>query len=285
MLRQDVKAGYLPRPTNESRGGTRDGRVWSAWEVNRARQLYGLRQKRFEGKFLKVALFLYDGWGWEQVKPLCLAGLGKAIAVESSTIRRHLKQPCPENVQFIMEDVEPELGVRRETVLLTWGLGLFGKPIEGGTLQQLFRAVHWFAVGGEPNKSDEQDMVLAEECMAQSGLTWDALVSAVEHANTEQVETARRTLREQCRTFRRWSRGYENREEGEKKSANSLNGLSQQELTELFRKLPQRFTPAQFLAATMGLFLYIQTIPWLPLLLFLWDATSTLRLQSESMQS
>lgn len=260
MLRQDVKERYIPHPASESRGGQRIGRIWENWEVKRVIYLYRLRNRGAKGQVLKVLLFLRDGWGWNDVKPICLTGLRKAIDIQSSPVRRRVRNYTEENVTFIAEDAAEIASIDIHTGLFIWGMGLFGKVLEGASLSPIYDAIHELAIGGEPDEDTKQMMFFAQQLIAGMGMTGESVVNAVETADDEKVELARRMLIQQIDLWRSWIRGYYNRN-NIKASTNILTlcGQSEQQLSKGFRELPKRITPAQTLAAMIAPFIFIQS--------------------------
>ncbi|MCL5284099.1 MAG: hypothetical protein M1330_05275 [Armatimonadetes bacterium] len=59
-------------------------------------------------RLLRVLLFLRDGWGWEQVKPVCLAGLKKTISISKGRVHKHVRRKDPGYVNSWIEEIHVE---------------------------------------------------------------------------------------------------------------------------------------------------------------------------------
>jgi hypothetical protein len=254
MLAQDVKKGYLPAPKRLGKGagkgvsGLRDDRA-----VRQAVHLYRLRSRGVTGELLRVFLFLRDGWGWEEVKQICIDGLRKLILIQSSPVRKHLRKPEPRNVEFCLADIVEETDINPTTARFVYGVGLFGKPLAGGSLQHLFSTFHK-VFASSSNDSDKRFLELMVSCVEHVtvglGLSWQEMEKLVETADNTKANKARIILRQQFVELRRIQRVYNVQKDitGVSTNIRTFFGKSEKELARLFRKLPQRVTTAQFLA-------------------------------------
>lgn len=253
MLSQDVKKGYLPSPEKIGRGASRGvGGVWDEWAVRRAVYLYRLRNRNINGQSLKVLLFFRDGWGWEEVKPICLAGLRKAIHLQKSEIIRRYRKPSKADV----EDAAHESTLKPETALFVYGMGLYGKPFEKGSLRHIYNPLHSAVTGtdGESNEYRDAELELIENTVADFGITWEHSIEIVEQATDEQARLALSLLCQEIRTWRGWLHNYNLQSNLKGQSTNPLTlcGRSLNELSKEFRSFPTRITPAQALALILA---------------------------------
>jgi len=249
MLAQDVKKGYLPSPEKIGRGANRGvGGVWDEWVVRRAVYLYRLRNRNVNGQPLKVLLYFRDGWGWDDIKPMCLAGLRKAIHLQKSEIIQRYRNPSKADV----EDAAHESALKPETALFIYGIGLYGKPFEKGSLKHIYNPLH-SAVSrsdGESNEYRAAELELIENTVADFGITWERAIEIVEQGNDEQARTALILLGQEIRTWRGWLHNshLQCNIKGQSTNPLTLCGRSLNELSKEFRSFPTRITPAQALA-------------------------------------
>ncbi|MBV9063950.1 MAG: hypothetical protein JOY77_13640 [Alphaproteobacteria bacterium] len=256
MLVEDVRAGYLPHPQQDPRGWKKGiGRLWEPWAWRRAAYLYRLRQRGATGPLLHVLLFLRDGWGWQRVRPLCLAGCRKIVGGEVSRIRRRLRRITPQGIVTIVEEIEAE-PVMQEAALFTWGLGLFGKPLPGGTLKPFLSAVAaTFGVQFAPGDVDE-----AEGILSRSGGQWKQMFELIQQANANDADNARCLLVRQLREWRGIVWTHARRNSHPMCSTNLLTafGSSKRELAASMRASTGRITSAQLVAALVGFCLFLE---------------------------
>src|SRR5262249_47481845 len=112
MLRQDTHDHYLPSPT---RRGRQKG-DWPDWAVSRAVRLYRLRKLGLRGQVLKVFLFYRDkngdGWGWNEIRPICAKALRMLIKLNKRHINKYLRYPIEEKdkdkVSRLLQDINEE---------------------------------------------------------------------------------------------------------------------------------------------------------------------------------
>ncbi len=252
MLRQDVKAGYLPAPRRVSRGYRKGvGSLLEGWAARRAIYLYRLRRKGLQGSLLKVFLFLRDGWGWESIRPLCVTGLKKAVRAQKVPVRQHLRgQPTPESLEFLMEDLT-NVYQAIDLVKLVLGMGYFGSPLPGGTFQPLVEGIQKvYGVAFEPI-----GLAKMEQAYFDSGLTWDQIIQLVNNADDAQAEKARMIFKSFVSWLRCLQQDYYAKQGISHQSTNPLTscGRSSKELADGFRAFPgARLTTAQALAALIG---------------------------------
>lgn len=251
MLGQDVKAGYLPPLIKDPRGRRGIGRFWPPFAVERAIYLYRLRRRGVTGNLLCVLLFLRDGWGWAQVRPICETGVRKIQAVQTSPVRRHLRTVTPASLDFIVEDASEGVFQSNELARFMWGMSFFGEPLSGGSLQPFFSAFR--SVYGH-DLSPDVDLE-AERLIRASGLNNAQLLTIIQSADAAQVERARCHFH----LFLRWLRRQQHAvllasgEHAGSSNPLTLFGRSRGELQEMGRSLPGRITPAQMLASFFAL--------------------------------
>lgn len=260
MLAQDVRADYLPAPTLAPRGPRQGvGRHWPQWAVWRAVYLYRLRKRGVQGDLLRMLLYLRDGWGWEQVQPLCLTGLEKALRAQGRGITSRVRRPAPTptNLDFLADKLAADESTSPTLARFIWGMGLFGQPLPDGSLLPFFEAFRTeFGVG-----SAEHGRVV-EQHLAHSGLTWARVLDLVRAADATQADAARRWFLASMRSFRGVYHGYLQLHGHRGQSANPLTlcGLPRVSVQETFRSLPGRPTAAQLLAAQLGVFLMFEEL-------------------------
>lgn len=252
MLGQDVKAGYLPPLEMEPRGFSAGiGRLWPPFSAERAVYLYRLRRRGAQGDLLRVLLFLRDGWGWEQVRPICERGMQKVLVAQTAPVRRHLRTVTPRNLSFITEDAAEGLFQSNTLPAFVWGMNFFGEPLPGRSLQPFFAAFRT-AYGHDVPESVDLE---AEQLVRDSGLSNERLMATIHSADVEQVERARQRFGQ----LLRWLRSLQHAllinsgKPGNSSNPLTLCGRSKVELQEMGRSLPGRITPAQMLASFFAL--------------------------------
>jgi hypothetical protein len=244
------------------------GRLWESWEVRRAFYLYRLRKRGVEGKLLRVLLFLRDGKGWEDVHPICLAGITKMIEMNKIPVRKQLRDINETSVVSIMDDViegmKPIHRLKKRTALFVWGLGFFGKALKYGSLNVIASALSKFIVGRklEPNNPINKQMEIAKQILVSSSLNWDQIIEIVKNASPEQANIARQRFRRFLNDFRQWLHANHRRQGLKQQSSNMLTwgGRSTAEFAEALREPSIRLTPAQVMAAMIGIVLVVEEI-------------------------
>jgi hypothetical protein len=246
QLWQDVKKGYLP--TSEKRGlgaGLGVIGVWDQLSVRRAVYLYRLRKRGLSGSLLRMLLFLRDGWGWKQVRPICLTGIKKIVRIEQSPIKQRYRNPTVGDVK----DAAFESPHKPDTALFIYGLGMYGEPFEGGSLIRLIKGIYSLSPDKDQTSDDTIDLKakIIEHFIAGSGMTWEKVVQIVDVASEEQAAFAVIMTRAQLQFLRQSIRAAQRREGTKGVSSNLLTmlGKSAREIAEEFRTFPQRITPAQ----------------------------------------
>lgn len=256
MLAHDVRAGYLPAPSKAPRGPRRGiGRLWQPWAVRRAIYLYRLRRRGAQGDPLRVLLFLHDGWGWEAVKPICLAGLAKVVRIQGRAVTGRLRHPTPTNLNLLAEDFAEREFASPAVARFVWGMGFFGQPLPGSSLLPLFEALH--AVLGVGYAGEEVEA--GERMLARLGLSWEGALALVEATDAARADAARRQFRAAVRRWRGVYHAYLQQHGHRGRSTNPLTlcGQPSGELQAAARSLPGRPTPAQLLAALLVPFLVL----------------------------
>lgn len=257
MLAQDVRAGYLPAPEMDPRGPRGGiGRQRASWSVQRATYLYRLRRRGAQGHLLRVLLFLRDGRGWEAVKPICLAGLTKLARMQGRRVTGRLRRVTPTNLDVLTEEFAAGEFASPAVARFVWGMGFFGRPLPGGSLQPLIEAFRTTYGLGSASALDRS----AEGLVANLGLSWAGMLVAVEAADPAQADAARQQLLAGLRWFRRLQQAYQAAHGVRGRSTNPLTlfGCPPEQLHALCRSLPGRPTPAQLLAALLGPFVVLE---------------------------
>jgi hypothetical protein len=263
MLADDVRAGYLPQREMDPRGPSGGiGRYWDSWVLWRALYLYRLRARGARGQMLRVLLFLRDGWGWADVRPICVTGLRKVVRMNLSPVQRRLRRANPEAVTFLADELAAASATNLQTFLFMWGVGLFGRPLEGGSLRHFFSVMQAALVLSEDLQTNgpvEQVLPRVEHFILQSGFTWERLIVVAEDADTELADQARRRFLMELQKWRRRLRILASEDEIPLRSTNPLTlcGHWGEELAEGLRSSPGRITSAQGLAAALGTFLWL----------------------------
>jgi hypothetical protein len=250
MLSQDVKHGFLPPSESETRG---KGRIWNEWEVRRAVYLYRLRNLGIDAAVIRVLLFLRDGWGWESVKPLCIAGFKTFVDFQTAPVRRRYRKPDKEDVRDLLLRDAP---TKPKLALFNYGLGYFAEPLKGGTLQEFFGQVKSFA--GINDDSDDLFKPV-EQFFAECGFTYERAIKVIAESTEEDFQLARPFFRDVMHSmrgavFQHWKISHEPRQ-----STNliTLCNANKAELQILFRKHLKKITLAQFLAAGLGIIIIV----------------------------
>ncbi len=261
MLGQDVKAGYLPELVMDPRGPSGGiGRWWEPWAAERAVYLYRLRRRGGSGDLLRVLLFLRDGRGWEDVKPICLTGLGKLIGAQGRRVTGRLRSPSPRALHHLVEDFAEGEFASEQVARFVWGIGFFGLPLPGGSLRPLldtFRTVYELEAAPEVDHA-------AEQLVARVGRSWPDVLAMVEASDETEADAARHQLLSFFQWFRGRQHAYLVRHGQRGWSANpvTLFGCPPDRLHALCRSLPGRPTPAQLLASWLGpMFLFTVAAP------------------------
>ncbi len=249
MLGQDVKARYLPKLVMDPRGVDGIGRWWTPAAVEQAVYLYRLRRLGVQGPLLRVLLFLRDGWGWEDVQPVCVAALRKLMRVQGRKVTERLRAPNPTNLDFLADEFAEEEFRTAAHARFIWGTGFFGEPLPGGSLQGLF--TDFRQVYGLPAAPEVDQM--AEQLIASLGLSWEGALAAVEAADVATAEAARQAVLAMLRQLRRHQQRYQRQHGIRGRSTNPLTlfGCSREQLQQMLRALPGRITAAQLLASLL----------------------------------
>ncbi len=254
MLAQDVKAGYLPRPSVQSKSPIR-GRAgqWGRIAQRRAFYLYRLRKRGAQGSLLRILLFLRDGWGWDRIQPICLAGLQKFIEAQRSQVKDHIYKPItPEILGTHVDDISEDAGIQHlEIGKFIFGMGIFGTPIEGGSLRPFWGLLEKYLAIRVPFSSEQ-----FEQRMMNSALTWERMLHIVREANSEEAERARLIYLESVALFRRLiciDASYRETSALYRSNLLTLCGHNAKEIATDLRTTPKRITPGQLLATGLGL--------------------------------
>jgi hypothetical protein len=259
MLANDVHDRYLP------------SRPWDDWVLVRATRLYRLRRLGLRGDVLRLLLFLHDGYGWHDVKPVTLKGLQKLNRATQLGIRETARDPTPKSLEFLAEDAanaqrrhllrrlgKPEtdrMQVRETTMSFIWGQGLFGAPLPQGSLRTFEPLLHLF----HPEASDEEirtGIGAVEEFLRITGLTWKDYEWLVEQCEEPWAQEAARDVWTTLRTLR--AKVHESmRVHGSPyHSSNPLTLFGEwgsPRADDFWKNMPERITPAQMLGQLLAM--------------------------------
>jgi hypothetical protein len=251
MLKQDVRDGYLAhRVDSQDADGVRG---WDTGAIRRAFYLYRLRKLGLKGDILRFFLFLRDGYGWERLKQVSLEGIRKAVQTDESYVRRRTRHITPTGLNTLMEDLTAEAQISEPLARHVWGLGLFGKPLPGGSVRPLFeRLASTFDVA-----VDAGDITLVENRVVEAGLMWKDYEPIVLQADELTVEMARLAFWSQVHLWRRmFVRFFRKASPTERRgfSTNLLGlfGMPQDEFSSYLRKQLRRPTLAQLIGCLFG---------------------------------
>jgi hypothetical protein len=272
MLGADVHDHYLPKPeiVGGGPGGGTHGE-WPFWALERATRLYQLRRRGVQGMTLRLLLFIRDGWGWSYVKPAVLDAFRKGIRATQTGLRETLHKPqSPADVQHALDDAAEaqrkriiahlgeseasEMRVNPETMAFIWGLGLYGTPLQGGSLRSLtpmFKALN-------PTWSDEaveEGRALVEQTFAAEHLTFEKQLMIVNEIDDVTAQAAIPAAKEHIRAWRAVVHRAA-RDEGRPGHSTNLftfcGKWKEASDSDFWSGLPQRMTPTQMLAAFVG---------------------------------
>jgi hypothetical protein len=200
-----------------------------------------------------MLLFLSDGWGWKQVRPICLTGIKKIVRIEQSVIKQRYRNPTRDEVK----DAAFESPHKPDTALFIYGLGMYGEPFDGGSIIRLIKGIYSLAPETGQTSDDTIDLMakLIEHFIGSSGVTWEKMIQIFDAATEEQAANAVLMSRSQLQFLRQTIRAAQRREGTKGVSSNFLTmlGKSAREIAEEFRSFPQRITPAQAMGSLVCL--------------------------------
>ncbi len=269
MLDNDVRDKYLP------------SRPWESWVLNRASRLYRLRKLGLRGDLLRIFLFVHDGWGWDGIRSVVSESMKKNINATQTGIRETIREPNKRSLEFMLDEAvskhhdhlisrlaerhRSEATTRSSTMAFVWGMGLFGEPLSGGSLEStapLFRALY-------PTLNEDQALAhanVAEELMKFSGVTHKDMLELVDAADED---LAKAILPEFWTGIRQLRHMVHIAAIAEDRRGHATNPLSffgygkQAHKEDVWRKmLPQRFTAAQILATYLGSHVLAACLLW-----------------------
>jgi hypothetical protein len=276
MLGADVHDYYLPPPQIVGRGPRRGTQgEWPAWVLERATRLYELRKRGTRGMMLRLLLFIHDGWGWSYVKPAVLDAFKKGIRSNQIGLRETLHKPeHPGDVEFFAEDAaeaqrrrlaarvpEPqasEMRVNPETMRFIWGLGLFGKPLAGGSLRSLlpaFKATN----PGWSNEDAELGRMFAEQLFAGERLTFDKILALASEIDDEAAQAAVPYTKQHIKAWRSYIHRAAKEEGQPGYSTNPFTmcgNWAESRDSDFWEKAPEGITPTQMLAGFIGTMIF-----------------------------
>lgn len=271
-LHADVHDCYLPPPSlvgNGLRAGVHG--LWPPWVLERATRLYRLRKRGVKGTVLKLILFMRDGWGWSSIQPTIIGAYRKAIRVSQIGLRELLHNPdVPADVSLVLEDAsemqrerlasrlaEPEasqIRVNPDTMGFVWGVGLFGQPVSGGTLQSLAPLVSYV----DPTFSDgdaREGLRIVQQTMTDEGMTWDKRLAILKEMDEQQASRSMVALRFYIGSLRSalHKTARDNGSPGASTNPLTLYGhWEEAQAAGYWANIPGRVTPTQHLALTVG---------------------------------
>jgi hypothetical protein len=258
MLKNDVHDGYLP------------SHPWGAWVLPRATLLYRLRQRGVKGVTLKLILFLRDGWGWEYTKKTVRDGFLKGIRIQQLGIRKVLHKPAQADVSLSMEEIAkeqralvaarlPQVQAERmtetshTTLRFILGHGLFGHPLEGGSLSRLVPFAR--AINRTDDETARAGIELTEQIFNDAKLSWKEMLAILDGIDDETARAAVPTVRRYFRDVRGTVHRATCNEgrPGHPSNPISIFGQSKEFMDKGYWKLaPERLTPSQFLGGVIG---------------------------------
>lgn len=273
MIRQDIVDKYLPPPIWNRLSPNEEGR-WEDWAYRRAVYLYRLRKRGVSGELLKVLLFYRDGWGWDNVQPICLAGVEKMVKLNAIPVKTHLRNPNPQSIAFVEPDILGDSSLEKRGLLLkkrlarfVWGVGFFGRSLAGGTIMEFHNTIRplFTSKGDSLEKNDAFyiGMGLIAKAMIQDlGLSWEKITQLVKMADSQIANNARLSFRDHQRYLRDNFHAYFRNQSIKSQSTNlkTLFGSSKNDLASVLRSLPQRITQAQLLASCLAPFIVMVSI-------------------------
>jgi hypothetical protein len=253
MLAKDVEDYFLPSPQIISRGPYEG--VYGLWETEVARRavyLYRLRKRGMRGSIIKVLLFIKDGWGWDEVQPICLAGLHKLARLSRGPVLRDMRNPTIPDVMLLADD---GIEMKPQLARLFWGIEFFGQSLEGGSVKPICDALYSVAMGGLPSTNFKNSQLIkdADQKLKNMHIDSKTIINIVDQTTSHQADIARVLLNKELWTWRGWLHSYSISNNIKKQSTNLLTfcGRTTQEIAKELRSLPGRITVAQFLAAQL----------------------------------
>lgn len=272
QITNDTADRFLPPrllgPVREGRGRTG---LWKPWMVRRAERLYRLRRRKDAdgrpmayGDTLRILLFVRDGWGWSTgIRDLCLTAYEKCLAANLAPVRRYARGPADrEKVEFALEAHDVNLLPAERYAS---GVAAFGQPLDGGSLKGVFRAAQslgladfppWFVKMLEP-LGIHDSLDLAMIFSAPIGAAVKTLKVLLKNLTDQD---AQRGIAAFMRFITHLRAGIHRAAIAEGHKGHPTNpltffGFTQRHLEREFRtmKMPQRVTPAQWLALTIGI--------------------------------
>ena len=239
--------------------------------VLRAERLYRLRRHKDAdgqplayGDTLRILLFIGDGWGWSAgIRELSLAAYDKCLAANLAPVRRYVRGPAErEKIEFALDAHDVKL-VPAERYAS--GLAAIGEPLEGGSLKGVFRAAQalgltefptWFVKLFAP-LGIHDSLDLATRLSAPFGSLTKTLRTLLENLTDQD---AQRGVAGFVGFITRLRRGIHRAAIAEGRGGHPTNpltffGFTHRRLEREFRtmKMPQRVTPAQWLALMIGI--------------------------------
>lgn len=272
QLANDTADRFLPPrrlgPVREGRGRTG---LWEPWMVHRAERLYRLRRHKdadgqplVYGDTLRILLFIRDGWGWApDIRELALTAYDKCLAANLAPVRRYVRgEPDREKIEFALDahDVTLVPAERYAT-----GMAAVGQPLEGGSLKGVFRAAQAIGLASFPPSfvklfaplgiHDSVDLA-ATLSTSFSGGGHEMIKSLLENLSDRDAHDGVPAFIGYITRMRRGvhAAAIAEGKKGQPTSPLSCFGFTQRRLEREFRamKMPQRVTPAQWLALMIG---------------------------------
>ena len=239
--------------------------------VRRAERLYRLRcrkdsdgQPMVYGDTLRLLLFIRDGWGWSTgIRDLSLTAFEKCLAANLAPVRKYVRgRTDREKVEFALDAHEVKLAAAERYAS---GVAAFGEPLEGGSLRGVFRAAQVLGLAEFPPDfvklfapfGIHDSVDFATRFSAPFGPVMKSLKAMLENLTDRDAQRGVAGFTAFITRLRAGFHRIAIAEGHKSQPTNPLTffGFKQRNLERTFRamKVPQRVTPAQWLALTVGI--------------------------------
>ena len=219
------------------------------------------------GDTLRLLLFVRDGWGWNKsIKDLCLRAIDKSIAATIAPVRRYVRGPLDhEKAQFAADahDIPLTPGERHAV-----GILVSGEPLEGASLERVFHATDLIGLYRHPSPTGSSSFsirsgmsrirrVLPSKMFGSGGFSASVIRTMFSNLSSDDARPGALRFTSFVLPLRRFVHRAALAEGKKGQSTNPLSmfGQTQRELEKSFREggAPKRITPAQLLAAFVGI--------------------------------